>query len=346
MICGWLLSCSLNSVSLPNRVTALLILALAATAQARVVKHKVVAPVFTAAAANDATKKPVLSSRSKSGSAVLRAQILLDRAHYSPGEIDGRYGSTMRLAVTAFNRSRGIPGGANVVAATWDALDRDAAPVLVPYTIAAADVAGPFLPIPPEAADKAKLPALGYQSLSEELGEKFHVSPALLQTLNRGVALDKVGASIQVPNVERPPLPKTSGMSIRVSKSRTTVEAVDAKGVVLASYPATIGSVHDPLPIGKWKINGVEWNPTFHYNPDLFWDAEPGDKKEKLPAGPNNPVGVVWIDLSKPHYGIHGTPEPSMIGKTTSHGCIRLTNWDARELATLVTPGMPAVLEK
>jgi lipoprotein-anchoring transpeptidase ErfK/SrfK len=90
----------------------------------------------------------------------------------------------------------------------------------------------------------------------------------------------------------------------------------------------------------------VEWNPTFHYNPDLFWDAEASDKKVNLPPGPNSPVGVVWIDLSKPHYGIHGTPEPSAIGKTTSHGCIRLTNWDARELAAMVTPGMPAVLEK
>jgi lipoprotein-anchoring transpeptidase ErfK/SrfK len=324
----------------------LLILALATTAQGRVIRHKTVAPSFTAEAANNATKRPLLNSRSKSGSAILRAQILLDRAHYSPGEIDGRYGSNMRLAVAAFNQSRGIPGGANVTAATWDALDKDAAPVIVPYTIAAGDVAGPFVPTPPEAADKAKLTALGYQSIAEELGERFHVSPGLLQTLNHGVALDKAGAILQVPNVDRPPLLKTAGMSIRVSKSRTTVEAVDATGAVLASYPATIGSVHDPLPIGKWKINGVEWDPAFHYNPDLFWDKEGGDKKEKLPPGPNNPVGVVWIDLSKPHYGIHGTPEPSMIGKTTSHGCIRLTNWDARELATLVTPGMPAVLEK
>jgi lipoprotein-anchoring transpeptidase ErfK/SrfK len=333
-------------VSVRSLTLTLLLLVLATTAEARAHAHKAVAPAFTTEAANDATKRPLLNSRSKSGSAILRAQILLDRAHYSPGEIDGRYGSNMRLAVAAFNLSRGIPGGANVVAGTWDALNKDVAPVLVPYTIAAADVAGPFVPTPPEAADKAKLTALGYQSIGEELGERFHVSPALLQTLNHGVALDKVGAILQVPNVERPPLPKTAGMSIRVSQSRTTVEAIDATGAVLASYPATIGSVHDPLPIGKWKINGVEWDPTFHYNPNLFWDAEAGDKKAKIPPGPNNPVGVVWIDLSKPHYGIHGTPEPSLIGKTTSHGCIRLTNWDARELATLVTPGMPAVLEK
>ncbi|MEA2344677.1 MAG: hypothetical protein QOF63_2846 [Thermoanaerobaculia bacterium] len=327
-------------------VAPALILAIAISAEARVAVRKVAVPAFTAAATNDATKKPLLKSGSKSGSAILRAQILLDRAHCSPGEIDGRYGSNTRLAVTEFNLSHGIAAGANVTAATWDALNQDAAPVLVPYTLTAVDVAGPFVVNPPEMIDKAKLPALGYGSIAEELGERFHISPALLQTLNRGIKFDKVGVVIQAPAVTRPPLAKTAGMSIRVNKHRTTVEVVDAKGALLASYPATIGSVHDPLPIGKWKINGVAWDPSFNYNPDLFWDAETSDKKAKIPAGPNNPVGSVWIDLSKPHYGIHGTPEPSTIGKTTSHGCIRLTNWDATELAKVVTPGMPAILEQ
>ena len=118
--------------------------------------------------------------------------------------------------------------------------------------------------------------------------------------------------------------------------------ALDPDGKVMARYPATVGSEHDPLPIGTWKINGVSWNPSFAYNPELFWDSEPTDEKAKLPPGPNGPVGVVWIDLSKPHYGIHGTPEPSTIGKTQSHGCIRLTNWDAAELAQMVSPGLPA----
>jgi lipoprotein-anchoring transpeptidase ErfK/SrfK len=119
---------------------------------------------------------------------------------------------------------------------------------------------------------------------------------------------------------------------------------LDATGKILARYPATTGSAHDPLPLGDWKINGVARNPTYNYNPDLFWDAETDEKKVKLPAGPNSPVGVVWIDLSKPHYGIHGTPVPSTIGKTSSHGCIRLTNWDALELAAMVSPGIAAVL--
>jgi lipoprotein-anchoring transpeptidase ErfK/SrfK len=322
---------------------SLLLLGLATAGQAHVAK-KVTQP-FTAVATNNAAKTPLLTSASKPGAAILRAQILLDRAHCSPGEIDGRYGGNTRLAVAAFNASRKIPSGANVSAATWKALNEDAAPAVTPYTISAADVAGPFAPIPVETPDKAKLAALGYESLAEELGERFHIKPALLQQLNHGIAFDKAGAVIQVPNVDRPLLTKTPGMSIRVSKSRQAVQAIDAGGNVLATYPATIGSVHDPLPIGKWKINGVEWNPKFNYNPGLFWDAEPSDKKAKLPPGPNNPVGTVWIDLSKPHYGIHGTPEPSTIGKTTSHGCIRLTNWDASELAKLVTPGMPAVLE-
>src|SRR5260221_10641226 len=129
-----------------------------------------------------------------------------------------------------------------------------------------------------------------------------------------------------------------------MSKSRGSVEAIDGKGVVRARYPATTGSEHDPLPLGTWKIKGVAWNPHFNYNPDLFWDSEPSDTKARLAAGPNNPVGVVWIDLNIPHYGIHGTPVPSTIGKTTSHGCIRLTNWDAVELAKMVTPGTPALL--
>src|SRR5947209_10980173 len=198
---------------------ALLIVAVAMSAQARVTKHRVPLPPFTAAAANDATKKPALSSTSKAGPAILRAQILLDRAHCSPGEIDGRYGSNMRLAVTEFNLSHGIAAGANVTAATWNALDIDIAPVMVAYTLTAADVAGPFVVNPPEMIDKAKLPALGYGSIAEQLGERFHISPALLKTLNRGVAFDKAGVVIQAPDVARPALPQTSGMSIRIGRA-------------------------------------------------------------------------------------------------------------------------------
>ena len=306
-------------------------------------RHKAASPL-SAAAANSASASPVLKLASQGGAAVLRAQVLLDRAHFSPGEIDGRYGGITRGAVAAFNLAKKTNAGAQVNAATWAALNADTAPVIVDYTLTAADLAGPFAKIPEEMGDKAKLSTLGYENLAEELGERFHVRPELLAALNPGKKLDRAGLVIQVPNVTAPPPAKTAGMTVRVSRKEGAVEAVDAAGVVIARYPATTGSAHDPLPLGKWKINGVAWNPPYNYNPSLFWDAETTDKKAKLAPGPNSPVGVVWIDLSKPHYGIHGTPVPSAIGKTSSHGCIRLTNWDATELAKLVTPGMPAIL--
>jgi lipoprotein-anchoring transpeptidase ErfK/SrfK len=323
-----------------------LLLSPLADARPRKAAKKPATPVWNAAAANVAAGNPILKSAAQSGPAVLRAQILLDRAHFSTGEIDGHFGSNTKSAAAAFNLARKINAGDEVDAATWQALNADTAPAIVPYAITAEDLAGPFTPIPAEIADQAKLPVMGYENPVEALGEKFHVSPKLLALLNPGATFDRAGTLIQVPNVARPLIEKAAGMIIRVSKRQSAVEAVDGNGIVLARYPATLGSEHDPLPLGKWKINGVEWNPHFHYNPDLFWDADASDKKVKLAPGPNSPVGPVWIDLSKPHYGIHGTPVPSTIGKTTSHGCIRLTNWDATELAKMVTPGMPAILEE
>ena len=303
-------------------------------------------PGFSAVRANDPSKTPRLTSPKASGSSVLRVQILLDRAHFSPGEIDGRYGGNTRRAVAAFNETHQLKGGERVEAKTWVELNRDEAPVVVPYVVTSEDVAGPFEKLPVETPEKAKLSALGFESPIEALGEKFHASPKLLRALNPGAAFDQAGVEIQVPNVERLPLAKTKGISVRVSEGDHSVMALDPEGNVMARYPATVGSKHDPLPVGTWKINGVTRNPSFAYNPELFWDSEPGDEKAKLPPGPNNPVGLVWIDLSKPHYGIHGTPEPSAIGGSTSHGCIRLTNWDALELGHLVSQGTVAVLEK
>lgn len=133
---------------------------------------------------------------------------------------------------------------------------------------------------------------------------------------------------------------------IVVSKRGGTLKAYDAGGKLVAEFTVTSGSSHDPLPIGEWKVNGVTRNPPFHYNPDLFWDAKATDEKATLPPGPNGPVGVVWIDINKEHYGIHGTPEPQTIGRTESHGCVRLTNWDAARLAQMVSPGTKVVFEK
>lgn len=275
---------------------------------------------------------------------VLRAQVLLDRAHFSPGEIDARAGSNLTRALRGWQQSQGLEASGALDAATWDALiAADAAPALVEYTITAEDVAGPFVEIPEEMQDKAALPALGYESALEALGEKFHAAPALVQQLNPGADFT-VGTTITMSAVTAPALPKAS--RIVVDRSDSTLSLVGEGDAVLAQYPATTGSEHDPLPIGEWKVRGVAQDPVFHYNPELFWDAEATDEKAAIKPGPNNPVGVAWVDLDIPHYGIHGTPEPATLAKTASHGCIRLSNWSVAELAEAVAPGTPVTLQE
>jgi lipoprotein-anchoring transpeptidase ErfK/SrfK len=280
-----------------------------------------------------------------SGSAVLRAQILLGRAHFSVGEIDGSFGGNMENTVKACQKSHTFPVDGVVNSDMWTALDADTQPALVPYTILATDVAGPFYKVPTGMMKEAKLPALGYTSALEELGERFHANPKLLKDLNPGKQLDSAGEQILVPNVERAPLPSEAALFV-VAKTCSCLEVFDSQNHLIAHYPATMGSERDPLPIGDWKVYKPLWNPVFHYNSKLFWDANEKNAKATIKPGPNNPVGVVWIGLSKEHYGIHGTPEPSAIGKTESHGCIRLTNWDATEVASMVKPGMIASLRE
>ena len=272
----------------------------------------------------------------------LRLQVLLDRAHFSPGEIDGVSGENTRKALRVFRSVHGLREVADFGPRTLRALEgKEPVPTLVSYTVTEDDVRGPFVTIPNEMMEQANLPALGYQSALEALSEKFHINPMLLTRLNPGKDVATAGVEIQVPNLRDEPPPKAA--KIVVSKSKRWLEALNPAGHVIAEYPTTSGSQHDPLPLGNWKVTRVTPNPAFYYNPDLFWNAPESDAKAKLQPGPNNPVGVVWIGLSKEHYGIHGTPEPSLVGHAESHGCVRLTNWDAAELAKIIATGTPVI---
>jgi lipoprotein-anchoring transpeptidase ErfK/SrfK len=288
----------------------------------------------------------------------LDIQVRLDRLALSPGEIDGAAGRNSREALKAFQERHGLSVTGRPDSATLDALlEASPEPALTTYTITEADTKGPFTPeIPGDLVEQGSLERLAYRDVREMLAERFHASAALLGTLNPG-AKWAAGEAIQVPAVAALELPKPGARDaaaapphpateIVVSDTTKTLTARGADGKILLHAPVTVGSENDPLPIGEWQILGVFFQPTFHYNPDLFWDADPSHAKTVIKPGPNNPVGLVWIDLSKEHYGLHGTPEPGRVGHTESHGCIRLTNWDAVRLASLVTKGTKVVFRK
>lgn len=287
----------------------------------------------------------------------LALQVALDKAGFSPGQIDGRHGAFTTRALDAFRTARGITGTDGTPDdAVINALGDVYRNPVTQYTVTDADVAGPFEEsIPQDMVEKSKLKTLGYTSALEELSERFHAKPELITQLNPNVQL-AAGATITVPAVDPMQIPTHQGerksaeiqdakaASIEITKETGAAVVKDAQGTILLYAPVTVGSEHDPLPVGDWKITGIFDLPTFNYNPDLFWDADPSHGKAKLASGPNNPVGVIWIQINKEHFGLHGTPEPSQIGRTESHGCIRMTNWDVVRLASLVKPGTPVLL--
>jgi lipoprotein-anchoring transpeptidase ErfK/SrfK len=299
---------------------------------------------------------------------IMQVQVVLDHLGFSPGVVDGKAGASLKRAMSGFQKAQGLPVTGEMDPATTTAIGKfGATPAVAEVTLTQADLAGPFVgPIPKKEDEQAKLPSLGYSNPLEMLAERYHTTPATLIALNSANTPLTPGTKIKVPNVATAgraypaQLPEDykqtlAGLNVDsgqpqadhlvVDKSDKTLSVYDAQDKLLAQFPVTTGSKHDPLPIGRWKILGASYNPEFHFNPKLFWDAKKGEKKATLPPGPNGPVGVVWMDLSKPHYGIHGTPEPQNIGRTESHGCIRLANWDAARLSLMVKPGTPAIFQ-
>jgi lipoprotein-anchoring transpeptidase ErfK/SrfK len=280
------------------------------------------------------------------GPSVLRVQILLNRALFSPGIMDGRWGKNSAEAVYWFQRREGLRATARVDSATFAALlaaAGDPDRFVVPYTVTAEDVAGPFTPIPDDIYEHAKLDCSCYESLSEMLSERFHATPDLLARLNPGTDLDalRAGARIQVPNVRSPDAPGTRVAKLVVSGRGTYLHALDASGRVLYHFPATLGGRYSPSPTGDFRVTSVTRDPDWHYQPAILHGVDDDEPTAFIPAGPNVAVGTVWMALNQPHYGIHGTSEPQTIGYASSNGCVRLTNWDAEFLARHVRAGTP-----
>jgi len=280
------------------------------------------------------------------GPSVLKTQVYLDRSDFSVGPLDGRWGKNSAVAVFWFQRTHGLPETGDVDETTFRSLAAGAAaaPALRAYQVTAADLKGPFVTIPSDVYEKEKLDCLCYESVKEELSEKFHTTQAFLDILNPDVKFSEVkeGATIVVPNVREPVTADRPDIAkVVISVAGNSFNAFDATGKVVFHAPTTLGSKYDPSPNETVKVVGIAHDPNFHYQPTLFHEIPDTDPEAHLKPGPNSPVGVVWMALSKPHFGIHGTSDPDSIGYASSHGCIRLTNWDAAEVSHRISRGVP-----
>jgi lipoprotein-anchoring transpeptidase ErfK/SrfK len=304
------------------------------------------------------------------GPSVLYVQVLLDRSPFSPGILDGKWGKNTRQAVYWLQRTSGLEPTGEVDSLTFVRLvDVAGRPDEYIRTVRLTDedVSGPFVQIPADIHAQAELECMCYGSPLEKVAERYHAAPELLESLNAGRALDSLAAgdSLRVPNVETDEPPAIASVErgaaidtagggsqmspggevarIVVSIDGFYLHALDDQGRLLYHFPTTVGSKYQPSPTGEFHIASIAFDPWFHWQPTLFDEVPDTEEDERLRPGPNSPVGVVWIALSKDNYGIHGTAEPATIGYATSHGCVRLTNWDARFLAERVREGVPVV---
>lgn len=273
----------------------------------------------------------------------IRVQVLLDRAHFSPGEIDGKFGENARKALRAFAESRQLPSSDVLTDELWQVLRSDDRPVTKDYTMTDKDIAGPFLKkLPAKMEDMKGIPKLSFTSPREALAEKFHMSEGLLAALNPGQHFNRPGDTIvAIDTGDSYAAAVTKANRVEIDKSRQTVKLLDQSGSLIGFYPATVGSEEKPSPTGTLKVTAINQNPTYRYNPTYHFKGVHARKPFTIKPGPNSPVGTVWINLSADGYGIHGTPSPEKVSKAESHGCVRLTNWDAQRVAARVAKGTP-----
>jgi lipoprotein-anchoring transpeptidase ErfK/SrfK len=296
---------------------------------------------MNAAAINSAEPSKKTLSNGKPTPAGIRLQVLLDRAHFSPGEIDGKFGENAKKALRAFEEAQQLPNSDEVGADVWAKLASDDRSVITNYTISDKDVAGPFLhKLPAKMEDMKDIPKLSYTSAREGLAEKFHMSEDLLSALNPGRHFDRAEETIAVIDTGADQSPEKAA-KVEVDKNRQTVKLFDKSNALIGFYPATVGSEEKPSPTGTLKVTEIDRNPTYRYNPAYHFKGVHSRKPFTIRPGPNNPVGTIWINLSGEGYGIHGTPFPGKVSKSESHGCVRLTNWDAERVAERVSKGTP-----